>query len=328
MHCDRAGGQRLSAPSLLRSPRTMSDVAPESPPVPPSPDHTPPGARPAGARVVPALVERPLPREVRDVLAPLERLHVELALRMNRDPAKRWWSWCQRAIGATWIGLATRRLLRVHGLEQVREAYPDGALLLVANHRTYFDLFVVASLLHRELPGHKRLYFPVVGQYYYQSWAGIALNQLVAFWSMFPPLFALPTHAASDRYALDILADLCAQGTGTILGIHPEGGRNRDPDPWSFMRFQPGTGKVIHAARPIVIPTFIAGMGNDLLQQVRRNWTGGEPIRVWFGTPMRADTWRALPAKGSTYKRITDEVMAQVRALAEADRARYGATPG
>jgi hypothetical protein len=43
---------------------------------------------------------------------------------------------------------------------------------------------------------------------------------------------------------------------------------------------------------------------------------------------MRADTWRALPAKGSTYKRITDEVMAQVRALAEADRARYGATPG
>lgn len=308
--------------------RGIARIPDDSSPTAPEPALADAGrADPVRADARRPLVEQPLPREVCDVLAPLERLHVELALRMNRDPAKRWWSWCQRAFGATWIALATRRLLRVHGLEQVRAAYPTGPLLLVANHRTYFDLFVVSSLLHRELPGRKRLYFPVVGQYYYQSWAGIALNQLFAFWSMFPPLFALPTHGASDRYALDLLSDLCAQGSGTILGIHPEGGRNRDPDPYSFMRCQPGTGKVIHSARPIVVPTFIAGMGNDLLQQVRRNWTGGEPIRVWFGPPMAADSWSALPAKGSTYKRITDEVMEAVRALAEADRARYAGPP-
>ncbi|MCC6927673.1 MAG: 1-acyl-sn-glycerol-3-phosphate acyltransferase [Gemmatimonadaceae bacterium] len=271
------------------------------------------------------LVDAPLPAVVRASLAPLERAHLEVALRMNREPLKGAWSWCQRAIGATWIALATGRLLRVQGLEHVRDAYPRGALLFVANHRTYFDLFIVSALLHRELRGRKRLYFPVVGQYYYQSWAGMALNQLVAFWSMFPPLFALPSHGASDRYALDVLVDLCARGQGNILGIHPEGGRNLDPDPYSFMRFQPGAGKIIHAARPIVIPTFIAGLTNDLPEQLRRNWTGGEPIRVWFDQPVALDQLLALPGKGSTYKQITDTVMERVRALAECDRAQYRA---
>jgi 1-acyl-sn-glycerol-3-phosphate acyltransferase len=262
---------------------------------------------------------------VLEVLSPIERLHVELALRMNREPFKRGWSWCQSMIGATWIALATSRLLRVQGFDHVRDAFPRGPLLFVANHRSYFDLFVVSSLLHRELPGRKRLYFPVVGQYYYQSLVGVALNQLFAFWSMFPPLFALPSHGASDRYALDIMVDLCSRGPGHILGIHPEGGRNLDPDPYSFLRFQPGAGKIIHAARPIVIPTFIAGLDNHLGRQIRRNWSGGEPIRVWFDAPMDLDAYLALPGKGSTYKQITDAVMERVRALAEDDRARFAA---
>lgn len=274
-----------------------------------------------------ALIDAPLPRDVRDVLAPVERLNVEVALRMNREPFKGAWTWCQRAIGATWIAVATGRLLRVQGFEHVRDAFPRGPLLFVANHRSYFDMFVVSSLLHRELPGRKRLYFPVVGQFYYQSLAGLALNQLFAFWSMFPPLFALPTHGVSDRYALDILVDLCSRGPGHILGIHPEGGRNLDPDPYSFMRFQPGAGKIIHAARPIVIPTFIAGLDNDLAQQLRRNWTGGEPIRVWFDAPVALDDYLAMPGKGSTYKQITDSVMERVKALAERDRAEYGKQP-
>lgn len=258
------------------------------------------------------------------VLSPLERLHLKMALLMNREPAKGVWTRVQSLVGATAIGLATGRILRVYGFEQLEAAFRRGPLLLVANHRSYFDMFVVSSLLHRRLEGRKRLYFPVIGQYYYQSWTGLALNHFAACWSMFPPLFALPSHAASDRHALDILVDLCARGPGTILGIHPEGGRNLDPDPYSFMRFQPGTGKIVHAARPIVVPVFIAGLSNDPVEQLRRNWEGGEPIRVWFDAPVDLSRELALPAKGSTYKAITDSVMERVKALAEGDRARHG----
>jgi 1-acyl-sn-glycerol-3-phosphate acyltransferase len=265
-----------------------------------------------------------LPDEVKQQLRPIERLHLEVALRMNREPMKAFWTLCQRYIGAFAVRLLTRNLVTVRGFEHVEASFRRGAILFVANHRTYFDLFVVASLVHRRLPGRKRLFFPVLGQYYYQSVVGMVLNQAAAFWSMFPPLFALPSHAASDRYALEILADLCARGAGHVLGIHPEGGRNLDPDPYSYLRFQPGAGRIIHVARPIVIPVFITGMDTNVREQVRRNWRGGEPVRVWFGTPVDLDEHYALPPKGSTYKRIVDAVMDRVKALGEEDRGVYG----
>lgn len=243
---------------------------------------------------------------------------------MNREPAKAFWTQCQRHIGAVGIRLVTRNVVRDAGFEHVERAYREGALLMVANHRSYFDMFVVSSLLHRRLPGRKRLYFPIQGKYYYQSAVGLALNQLAGMWSMFPPLFAAPTHEASDRYALRLLTELCAQGPGTILGIHPEGGRNRNPDPYTYMRFQPGTGKIIHTARPIVIPTFIAGLDNEVGKQVLRNWRGGKPVRIRFGAPVDLSAHYALPAKGSTYKQITDEVMSRVAGLGEEDRREYG----
>lgn len=283
------------------------------------------GAPAGDARTGDGLIDRPIPSEIRTTLAPLERLHFEVARRMNREPWKGVWTWCQRVVGATWIAAVTGRLLQVEGLEHVRAAYPRGPLLLVANHRSYFDMFVVSSLLHRVLPGRKRLTFPVTGQYYYQSLGGMALNQFAAFWSMFPPLFALPGRTASDRYSLELLVELCQRGPGQILGIHPEGGRNRDPDPYSLMRCQPGTGKIIHAARPIVIPCFIAGLDNSVVEQVRRNWSGGEPVRIWFDAPVALDEHLALPGKGSTYKQITELVMERVRALGELDRARHAA---
>jgi 1-acyl-sn-glycerol-3-phosphate acyltransferase len=271
-----------------------------------------------------ATIDDPLPVEVRQVLSPLERLHVEIALRMNREPVKAVWTAFQRHLGAIAIRLITRNLVRPFGFEHVEAAHRQGTVLFVANHRTYFDLFIVSSLVHRRIPGRKRLFFPVMGKYYYQSVPGILLNQAFAFWSMFPPLFALPTHGEFDRYALDVLIDLCTRGSGTFLGIHPEGGRNRNPDPYSFLRFQPGTGKIIHAARPVVVPVFIAGLNDHIGRQIVRNWSGGEPVRVWFDQPVDLNSYLPLPAKGSTYKAITDGVMARVRALADLDRAEFG----
>jgi 1-acyl-sn-glycerol-3-phosphate acyltransferase len=267
------------------------------------------------------LIDQPLPPDVVACLAPIERLHFNVALRMNREPIKGFWTLCQRYLGAIAIRLVTRNVVRDFGFEHVRRAYEQGSVLLVANHRSYFDMFIVSSLLHRRLEGRKRLYFPIHGTYYYQSIAGMALNQVFAFWSMFPPLFARASRAPSDRYALELLTELCAQGRGTVLGIHPEGGRNTNPDPYSYMRFQPGAGRIIYAARPVVIPTFIVGLDNHVGRQVLRNWRGGEAVRVRFGEPVDLAAFYALPAKGGTYKQITDEVMARVKALGEEDRA-------
>lgn len=274
------------------------------------------------------LLDEPIPAHVRALLSPMERVHFELALRMNREPVKALWTWGQRLAGALGVRLATRNLVRVQGFEHIEHAVRSGSVLFVANHRTYFDLFVVASLIHRRIPGFSRLYFPILGQYYYQSFGGLAANALAGMWSMFPPLFALPAHRESDRYSLDLLTALCARGSGHVLGIHPEGARNLDPDEYTFLKHKPGAGRIIHAARPIVIPTFIAGLRNDLFEQIRLNWEGGEPIRVWFDEPLDLSDLYPEPAKGSTYVAITDRAMDRVKALAELDRAWRQANPG
>jgi 1-acyl-sn-glycerol-3-phosphate acyltransferase len=262
----------------------------------------------------------PLPAAVRETLAPVERVHVEVARFMNREPMKALWTFAQRVYGATLVQLVMRGRIHDTGFEHVTRAWGEGTILFVANHRTYFDMFVVSTLLHRRLPGRKRLFFPVLGQYYYQTLTGMVLNQAFAMWSMFPPLFALPSHAASDAWALDVLTALCRRGPGHVIGIHPEGARNLNDDEYSFLRCQPGTGRIIHAARPIVIPVFVAGMHASVPVQLRRAWREGLPARVRFGAPMDLSAHYALPPKGSTYKGIVDAVMGRVRELSEEDR--------
>jgi 1-acyl-sn-glycerol-3-phosphate acyltransferase len=163
-----------------------------------------------------------------------------------------------------------------------------------------------------------------MGFHYYQSIAGILINSTVGFWTMFPPLFADASHRDMDRHSLDTLIGLCREGERTMVGIHPEGGRNLDPDPYSLRRVQPGTGRIIHEARPQVIPVFVVGLENTLWDQIAANWRSKTPIRIHFGPQVDLSSMYELPGKGSTYKTITDYVMDRVRDLMENDRAIFG----
>src|SRR5438128_12521034 len=83
------------------------------------------------------------------VLSSFERFAFRLAWRMNRGAWKRFWTLCQRTLGAGWIQLATYNLMRVHGLEHVESVSHGRPLLLVANHRSFFDMYVVSTVLFR-----------------------------------------------------------------------------------------------------------------------------------------------------------------------------------
>jgi 1-acyl-sn-glycerol-3-phosphate acyltransferase len=260
-------------------------------------------------------------------LSALERLHVRIAGRMNREPWKAFWTACGRQLNARVVAMLSFRQLVVHGFEHIERTSVERPVLLIANHRSYFDMHLVSALLFRRLRRRMRIFFPIRGRYYYESVGGIALNLVGAYWSMFPPLFASADHQAFDRYALDLLIGLCREGRGHVIGIHPEGGRNRSPDPYSFRKIQPGAGRIIHAARPQVVPVFITGLGNRLSRIIANNWRTADPIRVHFGPAVDLSAFYTLPAKGSTYKTITDHVMDKVRELAEQDREIYAATP-
>src|SRR4030095_1770415 len=113
-----------------------------------------------------------------------------------------------------------------------------------------------------------------------------------------------------------------------IIGFHPEGTRNKNNDPYSFLRPQPGIGKLIKEANPQVVPVFIAGLGNNLPKQVLGNWLGGDQIRIHFGPQVDLAEFIAKKDHVRTYKEIGDFLMSRIAELGAEDRALYAVSTG
>ncbi len=259
------------------------------------------------------------------VLSYFERFAFRLVYRMNHGDWKRFWTWCQSTLGAGWIQLATYNIMNVYGLDHVAAASHERPILLVANHRSFFDMYTVSTALFRHTSWRKQLFFPVRGRFFYQSPLGLFVNLVMGWWSMFPPFFAsgekpLPEKREFDKYSFRVLTEICRTGAGNVIGFHPEGTRNKSSDPYSFLRAQPGVGKLIKDAAPQVIPIFIAGLGNDLRKQVLGNWNDGEQIRVHFGETLDFSSFMNRRDSVRTYKEIADFVMSKIAELGEQDR--------
>jgi len=260
-----------------------------------------------------------------EVLSSFERFAFRLARRMNRGGWKRFWTFCQRTLGAGWIHLSTYNIMNVYGLEHVEATSRDRPILLVANHRSFFDMYAVSTVLFRETKWRKQLFFSVRGRFFYQSPIGIFVNLVMGWFSMYPPFFAtgdhpIPEKRVFDKFSFRVLSELARTGPGNVIGFHPEGTRNKSMDPYSFLRAQPGVGKLILDARPQVIPVFIAGLCNDLPKQIARNWNGEEEIRIYFGEQLDLSPHLAKPDRLRTHKEIADFVMQKIAELAEEDR--------
>ena len=258
--------------------------------------------------------------EVPATLPPILRL----TERMNRGPAKRLWTGYQRAVGARILRWATTGRLHVRGMEHARAVSTARPLLLVANHRTFLDLYMVSSILLLQVPGRWRLFFPVRGRYCYQSARGALLNAAAAGWAMYPPFFREPGTRALDRLMLERLMALLREGPGNVVGFHPEGTRNQDDDPWSLLAPHPGVGELVLGARPQILPVFVAGLTNDVSAFLSSERRQGLPVRVHFGPAVPPDAYDAVPRRARGYVEVARDLMARIAALAEQDRAEFG----
>lgn len=266
-------------------------------------------------------------REEVSVLNTTERLGFRLTHRMNEGAWKSFWTFCQRHLGSLWIKICTYNLMNVFGLENVERADVERPLLLVANHRSFFDMYTVSSVIFRETKRPITLFFPVRAKFFYTQPLGWFVNLVMGWWAMYPPFFREEKEVAKrefDKYSLRRLVQICSEGRGNIIGFHPEGKRNLNDDPYELLPAQPGVGAVIIKAKPQVIPVFIAGLGNDLPKQVLGNWTGGEKVRIWFGEQIDLTEFYEKSDRLRTHKEIGDFLMLKIAELGEKDREKFG----
>ncbi len=268
------------------------------------------------------LVLLPLADEI-SAISSVERAGFWLTHRMNLGVWKRLMTFFQRHIGSLWIYIATYNLMNVFGIENVENADVETPLVLVANHRSFFDMYTVSSVIFRRTKRPVTLFFPVRAKFFYDNPLGWLVNLVMGWFSMYPPFFREAGEVKKrefDKYSMRRLVQLCSEGHGHVIGFHPEGKRNLEGGTYDLLPAQPGIGKVIYNAHPQVIPVFIAGLGNDLPKQIVGNWRGGPKVRIWFGETIDLTDFYSKRDAIRTHKEIADHLMSKIAELGEKDR--------
>src|SRR5688572_23389620 len=159
-----------------------------------------------------------------EVLGPVERAGFALTHFMNRGWPKRLMTFFQRHIGSLWIYLATYNLMHVYGIENIERSLVEKPLILVANHRSFFDLYTVSSVLFRRTNRPITLFFPVRANFFYNNPIGWFVNLVMGWFSIYPPFFREEGEVGKrefDKYSVRRLIQLCTEGHGHIIGFHP-----------------------------------------------------------------------------------------------------------
>jgi 1-acyl-sn-glycerol-3-phosphate acyltransferase len=273
-----------------------------------------------------------------DALTPLERFHVRLVRKtIEPGPVDRAMRFLQREVGARWINASTSHIRHIHGVERLPRLDPAQSFLCVSNHRSFFDLYVITALLVGgaldgvpELP--HRLLFPVRSNFFYDNPLGIVVNGAMSFFAMYPPVFrpqsrsrggaprAPQACAALNIASLDETARVLRKG-GAFVGVHPEGTRKKDDDPYTFLPAQSGVGRLIHRAKVPVLPVFVNGLVNSIPEQIFGNVTRkGKHVFVVFGAPVDFGPTLAAAPSPRVYKTLSENALDAIGELAKEER--------
>jgi 1-acyl-sn-glycerol-3-phosphate acyltransferase len=257
------------------------------------------------------------------LLSWFERFAFRVSAWLN-DGGQRLAAFYQKRLLFPFLWIFIGRRLEVRGLERLAALEHAESFLLVANHRTFFDLFVLSWILVGRRGLRQRVSFPVRSNFFYENPLGLLISIVLSGGSMFPPIFRSPKKRAFNQYAVDLMSERLRQ-PGTMIGFHPEGTRSKGDDPYELLPAQPGAGKLVLEARPLVVPAFVTGLTNSLGREFLDNLRGRRKVVCVFGAPIDPAVWPE-GNRLALQKRVSDELLDRIRALQPEERAARGVT--
>lgn len=261
----------------------------------------------------------------RSLLRGFERIAVPVCERINRSGRLK--DAIQATVGwanGTWIIHFTGRVWRVDGFEEyIKDLDAPHGIIVAANHRSFFDLYVCSSWLITQAPHLiRRLYCPVRTDFFYTKPVGFFMNFILSGGSMWPPVFRDEERRHLNRIGFAQLATVIKRGS--FVGIHPEGKRSKDDDPYTLLPPKPGLGLLMQTCHPdtLVVPYYTLGLENSLAALIRRNFRPpgqrGTTVSLRWGKPIRVgDILEAHPDP----LEATQFVMEHIHALGLEDKA-------
>lgn len=211
--------------------------------------------------------------------------------------------------------------LNVFGREHIAHLNKRSRILLVANHRSFFDFFLVSFVIYYKTKLPKRILFPTRAEFFYDHPLGPIVNLSMSAMRMFPPVMRDKKKARFNHYALARCTEELSI-PGTVLGVHPEGKRNKGDDPYDLLPAQPGVGKMALETGAHVIPIYIHGISNDLGSEFLKNWTQGKaaPVDVVFGPEVDLSDLRGGTRNARAQKDASERCLEAIRTAAHFHR--------
>jgi 1-acyl-sn-glycerol-3-phosphate acyltransferase len=182
-------------------------------------------------------------------------------------------------------------------MEALNEVPTDAPLLLVSNHRTFFDLFIGMTALRTATKNRlgNPCSFPVRSPFFYDNPLGILINIIAAGGSMYPPVFRDERKTRLNAEGMNAMRLLLSQ-PGLCFGLHPEGHRSKLEDPFQLAPLKRGVGHLISQADPsmVVLPMFMSGLTNDLGRELKQaiSRRTAQPIYIRWGTPQPVSAYQ------------------------------------
>jgi 1-acyl-sn-glycerol-3-phosphate acyltransferase len=258
-------------------------------------------------------------------LTRVEKLALKFAELANEDRRGKWLQTrFLRGFSYIWVRAALANRMFVEGLDELCAMKPETGVMLVSNHRSFFDQYAMLLACYMgPVPWSKRLNFPVRSNFFYDQPLGIVVNAAVAAGAMYPPIYRQAERRALNDDALDKMVEIL-RTPGNVIGMHPEGTRGKGDDPYTFLPAQPGVGKIALMAKPVVIPTFILGLGNNIGQDIAWNFTSSarreHAVITVFGDPIDFTDLQAEKPRPTLYKKTADRFMAAIKQCSERER--------
>ena len=258
-------------------------------------------------------------------LTRVEKLAVRFAELANEDSRGKWLQTrFLRGVSYVWVRAALANRMLVEGLDELCAMKPETGVMLVSNHRSFFDQYAMLLACYMgPVAWAKRLSFPVRSNFFYDQPLGIVVNAAVAAGAMYPPIYRQAERRALNDDALDKMVEIL-RTPGNVLGMHPEGTRGKGDDPYTFLPAQPGVGKLALVAKPVVIPAFILGLGNNIGQDIAWNFSRGarrdHAVITVFGDPLDFSDLSAEKPRPTLYKKCADRFMVAIKALSEREK--------
>jgi 1-acyl-sn-glycerol-3-phosphate acyltransferase len=264
-------------------------------------------------------------------LSPMERAAFAIG-----DFSSRWLvvpskAWNTVVMGAMLYATAGRRL-NVVGLEHLTRFRNPDRVLVVCNHRTFFDFFVITAIVYWRTKLSHRILFPVRSSFFYDHPLGPLVNATMSGMRMFPPVLrgeSVHKRGMFNEYSVQRAVEELRM-PGTVMGLHPEGTRNKNADPYQLLRARAGVGRIaLESPEAHIVPAFALGMGNELHKEFAANFLHPRDSRidVLFGPEVLLDDLRMLPSSQAVARRASERMLDAIRVLAEEHRATWG-SPG